>query len=420
MLMPTLGVPGYTFADLHDPDRLQSLYERFCEEVRAADSAFWVEWDAYRRNPDTPRPPIELSNLLVRMAPFVSRFVRRLFDVDAVADSLSESTRAQDDLFRFKIDFVRRRALPLVKGGAHVVSTPEDEAIVERMIAEHGDIDRELGVARAGCAILDREKSDGHNVAPQLQSPKSELRRTNSEAADALKRWCAARIHDRAYRGWVIFRFPETLDYFNLVEVQRPDPGLPEALLGPDWRLRRRDGFKLTDPRFTGREVLSEIHYCVLCHERDKDTCSKGIHDKSGAIAANPLGIELAGCPRDEKISEMHLLRKEGDAIGALALVTLDNPMCPGTGHRICNDCMKSCIYQKQDPVNIPQIETGVLTDTLNLPWGVEIYGLLTRWNPLNIARPYPLPYNGKNIMVVGMGPAGYTLAHFLVNEGFG
>src|SRR5262245_40177924 len=116
----------------------------------------------------------------------------------------------------------------------------------------------------------------------------------------------------------------------------------------------------------------------------------------------------------------MHALRKQGDAIGALALITVDNPMCPGTGHRICNDCMKSCIYQKQEPVNIPQIETAVLTDVLDLPWGVEIYGLLTRWNPLNVRRPYALPYNGKNILVVGLGPAGYTLAHHLVNEGFG
>jgi hypothetical protein len=30
------------------------------------------------------------------------------------------------------------------------------------------------------------------------------------------------------------------------------------------------------------RGVLSEIHYCVLCHERDKDTCSKGMRDKAG------------------------------------------------------------------------------------------------------------------------------------------
>ncbi len=177
------------------------------------------------------------------------------------------------------------------------------------------------------------------------------------------------------------------------------------------------------------RDVLSEIHYCVLCHERDKDSCSKGCKETAKGrsrrqstpkVAVNPLGIELNGCPLDEKISEMHLLRKQGDAIGALALVIIDNPMCPGTGHRICNDCMKSCIYQKQEPVNIPQIETGVLTDVLKMPWGVEIYGLLTRWNPLNVRRPYALPYNGKNVLVVGLGPAGYTLAHYLVNEGFG
>ena len=114
------------------------------------------------------------------------------------------------------------------------------------------------------------------------------------------------------------------------------------------------------------------------------------------------------------------MLRREGDALGALALVCIDNPMVPGTGHRICNDCMKACIFQTQDPVDIPQAETGVLTDVLAMPWGFEIWSLLTRWNPLNAARPYALPYNGKNVLVVGLGPAGYTLAHHLLNEGFG
>jgi hypothetical protein len=80
---------------------------------------------------------------------------------------------------------------------------------------------------------------------------------------------------------------------------------------------------------------------------------------------------------------------------------------------------MKACIFQKQEPVNIPQIETATLTDVLALPWGFEIYGLLTRWNPLDIKRPHALPYNGKNVLVVGLGPAGYTLAHHLTAEGF-
>jgi NADPH-dependent glutamate synthase beta subunit-like oxidoreductase/NAD(P)H-flavin reductase len=190
--------------------------------------------------------------------------------------------------------------------------------------------------------------------------------------------------------------------------------------MGPPETHRHRDGFELTDPRHTPRENLREAHYCITCHERDRDSCRTGLHDKDGAIQHNPLGIALEGCPLDEKISEMIALHRAGEPIGALAAAMVDNPMLAGTGHRICNDCMKSCIFQKQEPVNIPQLETGILTEVLGLPYGFEIVSLLTRWNPLNMRRPYPLRYNGKNVLVVGMGPAGYTLAHHLLNEGFG
>jgi len=88
------------------------------------------------------------------------------------------------------------------------------------------------------------------------------------------------------------------------------------------------------------------------------------------------------------------------------------------TGHRICNDCMKACIYQKQEPVDIPQIETRTLKDVLGLPWGFEIYSLLTRWNPLDLRRPIPRPSTGRTVLVVGLGPAGFNLAHHLMNDG--
>jgi NADPH-dependent glutamate synthase beta subunit-like oxidoreductase/NAD(P)H-flavin reductase len=130
------------------------------------------------------------------------------------------------------------------------------------------------------------------------------------------------------------------------------------------------------------------------------------------------FGVTLAGCPLEERISEFHKLRAEGWPLGALAMICVDNPMVAGTGHRICNDCMKACIYQKQDPVDIPQSETRVLKDVLALPWGFEIYSLLTRWNPLNLRRPCPLPPTGKRVLVVGQGPAGFTLAHHLLNDG--
>src|SRR5581483_7711149 len=43
---------------------------------------------------------------------------------------------------------------------------------------------------------------------------------------------------------------------------------------------------------------------------------------------------------------------------------------------------------------------------------------LLTRWNPLNFERPLPKPDSGYKVLVVGLGPAGNTLAHYLMNDG--
>ncbi|MCA1638481.1 MAG: pyridine nucleotide-disulfide oxidoreductase, partial [Acidobacteria bacterium] len=234
-----------------------------------------------------------------------------------------------------------------------------------------------------------------------------------------LETWSAIQFFGRK-KKWYSFKVPHTLDYQNLVHIVRASEKIPELFHGTEEELRRRVGFKLTDDRGTLRDSLYEVDYCLICHERDKDSCSKGLHEKDGTLKKNPLGIKLTGCPLNEKISEMHLMKRQGDSIASLALVTIDNPMCAGTGHRICNDCMKGCIFQKQEPVNIPLAETATLTDALALPYGFEIYSLLTRWNPLNAKRPFALPYNGKNVLVVGLGPAGYTLAHYLLNEGFG
>ncbi|MGC4085024.1 MAG: hypothetical protein QM736_23635 [Vicinamibacterales bacterium] len=325
-----MGIPGFTYADLHDCDRLASLYERFCEEVQAVDAPFWAEWDAYRQAPDAPRSPIALSSLLTRMAPHVSRFLERLFDVGTATSALRTATHKQDDLFRFKVDFVRRRALPLLKGAAHQAHSAVDDEVVQRLAGvdvsqpHAAGVDVELAVAQAGCRLLDGEKIDKAAVADDIE---------------ALKRWCAARIHDAAYHRWVVFRFPENLEPWHLVPVERVNAAIPEQMIGPDAKLRRRDGFKLTDLRATRREVLSEINYCVLCHERDKDSCSKGYReappkgsDAPPKIAINALGIELNGCPLDEKISEMHMLRKGGDAIGASRAHRHRQP--DGSGHR--------------------------------------------------------------------------------------
>ncbi|HYX62934.1 MAG TPA: FAD-dependent oxidoreductase, partial [Burkholderiales bacterium] len=208
------------------------------------------------------------------------------------------------------------------------------------------------------------------------------------------------------HRHGVLFKTPHKLDAMRLIPV----PVEP----------RHREGFALTDPGTDLAGALDEANYCIWCHEQGKDSCSKGLREKAPLedFRKSVFGVPLAGCPLEEKISEFHMVKARGEPLAALGIITVDNPMVAGTGHRICNDCMKSCIYQKQDPVNIPQAETRTLKDVLELPWGFEIYSLLTRWNPFDLRRPYPKPASRRRVLVVGLGPAGFTLAHHLMNEG--
>jgi NADPH-dependent glutamate synthase beta subunit-like oxidoreductase/NAD(P)H-flavin reductase len=239
------------------------------------------------------------------------------------------------------------------------------------------------------------------------------------EGAARYAAWAATTPEGKAkHRAGVLFKAPLKLDFMRLVPVHTDtSQGFARHSLE---HLRQRDGFALTDGGTDLTGALDQANYCIWCHEQGKDSCSKGLKEKAPATGykKTQFGVPLAGCPLEEKISEFHLVKTRGEALAALAIICVDNPMAAATGHRICNDCMKSCIYQKQAPVDIPQAETRTLKDVLELPWGFEIYSLLTRWNPLNLRRPVPAAATGRKVLVVGLGPAGFTLAHHLMNDG--
>jgi NADPH-dependent glutamate synthase beta subunit-like oxidoreductase/NAD(P)H-flavin reductase len=450
-----LGVDGFAYEDLFDPTRLRDLHDEFERWFARTAPEPHTRFSAYRACRGEGMTPLAKSEALLAAAPFVAMFVGKLFRVERELGLLRDDIRKDDPLWRFKKELAKKRILKADAGkgwAASGKSKDDAKGVAKKALAAvydgplEGTTDEELAVAVASLAIFEvddvarkaakaggaawtdelRARGERIRVAlePDAEATEATYGRLAAHALDALEAWLAARRadhHDPAHE-WASFHVPKSLDFAHLVELRRPEAAtLPELFVGPDAERRQRDGFALTDRRGSAREVEEQIDYCLFCHDRDKDSCSKGLVDaKTKEVKKNPLGVLLSGCPLDEKISEMHALRQGGDSLGALALVVLDNPMCPGTGHRICNDCMKACIFQKQEPVNIPQIETRVLTEVLALPWGLEIFGLLTRWNPLNVARPYARPYNGKNVLVVGLGPAGYTLAHHLASEGFG
>jgi NADPH-dependent glutamate synthase beta subunit-like oxidoreductase/NAD(P)H-flavin reductase len=423
-----LGIPGFRYSDLHDTARLADLTAAFDGFLRSADATLFARYDAHRAGSARLRGAEE-SELLLQVGAHVSRFLARLFGVEADFAALREAAGRDAPIFRVKREFVQRRVFRKgAKDRPHADDFAALDARVEPLLTAAGaSPDRELDVARLIDVLLaaeragSRELSAWHDLRARLQPALAGAELQPASLLDLFDKWLYALSLQPHRPDWMLLRLPHATDFQQLVPLRRPRADQPALLRGHEEHQRRRDGFRLTDPRMAPREVRSEIDYCIYCHERGKDSCSRGLPEKdSPHFRKNPLGIPLTGCPLEERISEMHTAAREGDALSALALVCIDNPMAPGTGHRICNDCMKACIYQKQDPVNIPQIETRVLDDVLRARWGFEIWSLLTRWNPLRFDRQHPRPYSGVNALVVGMGPAGYTLAHHLLNEGFG
>lgn len=398
---------GFSFGDLYERDGLLRLDGRFLEFLEESDPAICAQLEAARLS-TTLLSAKEQSQLLIAMAPHLEDFLGILFGIQAQVQALAARHHELAPLYSCKRLFVQRRAMNKVK--PEEAATIDGPALEEKLTGYIGSPFTELAFASEVVHWMMDEVAH----AEELQ------------LAARYAAWAVQTPVGRVrHRSGILFKVPIKLDFEHLVPLETINlDGISAYRLGGAHGLRRREGFALTDAGTDLAGALDQANYCIWCHEQGKDSCSHGLREKpsaDGSVAAfkkNSFGVNLAGCPLEEKISEFHKLKTEGYALGALAIITVDNPMVAATGHRICNDCMKSCIYQKQQPVDIPQAETRTLKDVLELPWGFEIYSLLTRWNPLNLQRPYPKAPSGRRVLIAGMGPAGFTLAHHLINDG--
>ncbi len=404
--MPLNLAHHLTFPDLYRRDGLVKLDAAFCAQLAADDAALAARLASGRISAAAMAKKDE-SALLIELAPHLDRFIANLFGIADEVLALSGRHEELAPLYSIKRQFVQRKAMAKYKADAAVAF--DGAALEAELSISFGGKFGELEFARHVEAWLKDEAA-------------------NERAIDLAMRYAAWALHTEAGRernhAGVLFKTPAKLDMQNLVAhaQSKVDEGVTTFTIKPE-HIRRRNGFALTDAGTDLKGALAEANYCIWCHHQGKDSCSSGLKEKPDAdgkihFRKSPFGVTLAGCPLEEKISEFHELKTTGHAIAALAVITIDNPLVAGTGHRICNDCMKSCIYQKQEPVNIPQAETRTVKDVLELPWGFEIYSLFTRWNPLNLRHPLPRAASGYRVLVVGMGPAGYALAHNLMNDG--
>ncbi len=396
----TLGF-DLVFGDLYDPAGLARVDNAFVGHLSSVDPALAGRLLAARCFPDGLDAKAE-SGLLLDLAPHLEDFIGLLFGIGEEISALSRRYHDLAPLYTCKRLFVQRRAAKALKPDQAALL--DGDSLTAALAPLIGDTFNELDFARQVTAWSADETANAEPLA----------------LAERYAAWALHSPSGRARHGkGILFQQPAKTDPARLVPVETVEVNGAPAMRLPDHDQRLRDGFDLTDHGTDLAGALDQANYCIWCHHQGKDSCSKGLTDrKTGAFQKSPFGVPLNGCPLEEKISEMHSAMVAGQPLGALAIAVIDNPLVAGTGHRICNDCMKACIFQKQKPVDIPQAESRNLKEVLHLPWGFEIYGLLTRWNPLNLRRPVARPLSGYKVLVVGLGPAGYTLSHYLLNEG--
>lgn len=377
---------GLDWKDLYDRQKLMLLHQHFLDFLSNNDPELYLE--VY-----TKKQP--LADHIIPLALWIEHFIVEFFGIESQAQDNYDSHDAYRFTSHFKRNFIQRDALYTHKDAIGL----DGDKILQQLSVRLGqriDPCDETLFAQLGLAALSRK---------------------DDAVVDLFRQYAAWAYYSEEGRArhvdGVLFKKPKVILPLQRFPLQKNDQNAITACA-----TKPRSTFDLSDKGVDVAKAVDEAFYCIKCHDRGKDTCRSGFKADDANYRNDALGQPLSGCPLDQKISEMNVLFEHGQIIAALAVVTLDNPMVAATGHRICYDCSRSCIFQKQDPVDIPSIETRLLKQVLELPYGFEIYNLLTRWNPLNRGTPFPKPSSGHHVLVVGQGPSGFALAHLLLQQG--
>ncbi|QOD37939.1 WPE palindromic element domain-containing protein [Candidatus Wolbachia massiliensis] len=444
-MQPSFNIP---FPNLYTRNGLVKLDETFLNYVKSCDeNLFYSLIEARKKAASFAMPsqcstlgsteqPISVtqitdSQLIIDLSYLLDEFIAKLFNIEKEIEELKKKHNDFAVIYKCKRLFIQRYALKKYTDTANI------------------DIDHVTEKLNQFLTLPIAEKSFAEQVMHWFEDKEN-----HKEEIELAAQYAAWRVKNK--QG-ILFSVHRKIDHENLIPFSKKEVDKVKVLYSDE--IKRRYGFDLTSEKVSLDKALDNAHYCIFCHKQNKDSCSKGLLETSvsfqhvmleskeeeekipvsatsmgstqitergiksplnndNTFKHSPLRVELHGCPLEQKISEMNLVKSEGYNIASLAIVMVDNPLCAATGHRICNDCMNSCIYQKQEPVNVPIIETRILDDVLSLPYGFEIYSLLSRWNPLNFQRSFPKENTGKNVLVVGLGPAGFNLVHHLLNDG--
>jgi hypothetical protein len=259
---------GISFEELYHRNGLIKLDAAFIRELKNADVELHNRLVTARVN-HSALADKDHSQLLLDLAPHVEDFIGTLFSIEKEIQALAEKHHLWAPLYACKRLFVQRRAAKALK---------LEEAVFAKVV---------MGWL---------EKEEEHKALLEMAA---------RYAAWALLTTAGRKRHGKG----ILFKQPGKPDLNNLVPVETEERDGVQVLRLSASHYRYRDGFKLTDDAGPLANALDHAHYCIFCHNQGKDSCSKGLKEKNGEFKKNALDIMQAGCPLEEKISEMNTLK---------------------------------------------------------------------------------------------------------------
>ncbi|MHB8916182.1 MAG: hypothetical protein ACYC4K_10275 [Thiobacillus sp.] len=231
-------LPGFDYPDIYRAERLPVLDKLFLDALEQADPALALRYAAYRN--DEECSGLAESELLIAVARQLEDFLVRAFHVTAARDALRAAQARDEVIHAFKEKFVKHRARK--KRAIPVRPFFELDALLPIALGE----DREHAVA----ALWSHADTAQEAVLLAL-----------------LEEWVHAAFNSpegrAATQGWVSLQLPQRTEHLKLVPVEAVPQDSAARAQGPAATRRARDGFNLTDPRFSLREAMDQVHYCV-------------------------------------------------------------------------------------------------------------------------------------------------------------
>ena len=101
-----LGIAGFSFADLYEPQRLRVLHDEFWKYAGNISPDLATRFSRLD-DPSLTKP--EASEVLIDVAGLLGDFLGRLFDIRSDVERLADETLSYEKIFQFKQDFLRTR-----------------------------------------------------------------------------------------------------------------------------------------------------------------------------------------------------------------------------------------------------------------------------------------------------------------------